>query len=62
MILLQAEILELRADPQQMAKGTIVEARLDKTQGPVATVLIQKGTLGSARRMLPVITTAVCGR
>ena len=45
MILLQAEILELRADPHQMAKGTIVEARLDKTQGPVATVLIQKGTL-----------------
>ena len=45
MILLQAEILELRADPLQMAKGTIVEARLDKTQGPVATVLIQKGTL-----------------
>ena len=45
MILLQAEILELRADPQQMAKGTVIEARLDKTQGPVATVLIQKGTL-----------------
>ena len=46
MILLQAEILELRADSHQMAKGTIIEARLDKTQGPVATVLIQKGTLG----------------
>ena len=46
MILLQAEILELNADPYQMAKGTIIEARLDKTQGPVATVLIQKGTLG----------------
>lgn len=45
MILLQAEILELQADPQQMAKGTVIEARLDKTRGPVATVLIQKGTL-----------------
>jgi translation initiation factor IF-2 len=45
MILLQAEVLELRADTQRMAKGTIVEARLDKTRGPVATVLIQQGTL-----------------
>lgn len=45
MILLQAEILELRSDSHQMAKGTIVEAKLDKTRGPVATVLIQKGTL-----------------
>jgi len=45
MILLQAEILELQSDPQQMAKGTIVEAKLDKTRGPVATVLIQKGAL-----------------
>lgn len=45
MILLQAEILELQTDPHQMAKGTIVEAKLDKTRGPIATVLIQKGTL-----------------
>jgi translation initiation factor IF-2 len=45
MILLQAEILELQASPRQMAKGAIIEARLDKTKGPVATVLIQKGTL-----------------
>ena len=45
MILLQAEILELQADPTQMARGTILESRLDKTRGPVATVLIQRGTL-----------------
>lgn len=45
MILLQAEILELQADPYQMAKGTVVEARLDKAKGPLATVLIQRGTL-----------------
>lgn len=45
MILLQAEVLELQADAQQMAKGTIIEARLDRNKGPVATVLIQKGTL-----------------
>jgi translation initiation factor IF-2 len=45
MILLQAEILELQANPQQAAKGVVIEARLDKNRGPVATVLIQKGTL-----------------
>jgi translation initiation factor IF-2 len=45
MILLQAEILELKANPNQMARGTIIEAKLDKTRGAVATVLIQRGTL-----------------
>jgi translation initiation factor IF-2 len=45
MILLQAEILELRSNPRQAAKGVVIEARLDKTRGPVATVLIQKGAL-----------------
>jgi translation initiation factor IF-2 len=50
MILLQAEILELQADPYQMAKGTVLEAKLDKAKGPVSTVLIQRGNLkvGSA--------------
>ena len=45
MILLQAEILELQASPDKRAKGSIVEARLDKGRGPVATVLVQDGTL-----------------
>ena len=45
MILLQAEVMELRANPDKLAKGTIIEAKLDKGRGPVATVLIQAGTL-----------------
>ena len=45
MILLQAELMELKANPNKRAKGTIIEARLDKGKGPLATVLIQEGTL-----------------
>ena len=45
MILLQSDIMELKADPQRPAVGTIVEARLDKARGPVATVLVQTGTV-----------------
>jgi len=45
MILLQAEVLELKADPNQLAKGTVVEAKLERGRGPVATVLVQSGTL-----------------
>ncbi|MBO6262842.1 MAG: translation initiation factor IF-2 [Clostridia bacterium] len=44
-VLLTAEVKELRANPDRMAKGTIIEAKLDKGKGPVATVLIQNGTL-----------------
>jgi translation initiation factor IF-2 len=44
-ILLQAEILELRANPDKPARGIIIEARLDKGRGPVATLLVQEGTL-----------------
>ena len=44
-IQLQAEILELRADPSRKAKGTVIEAQLHKGRGPVATVLVQDGTL-----------------
>jgi translation initiation factor IF-2 len=44
-ILLQADILELKADPDRPARGVIIEAKLDRGRGPVATVLIQEGTL-----------------
>ncbi|MBI5187567.1 MAG: translation initiation factor IF-2 [Nitrospirae bacterium] len=45
MILLQADIMELRANPDREAKGTIIEAKIDRGRGPVATVLVQSGTL-----------------
>ncbi len=45
MILLQAEILELKANPNRLAMGTVIEARLDKAKGPVATLLVTNGTL-----------------
>ncbi|MGQ3144712.1 translation initiation factor IF-2 N-terminal domain-containing protein, partial [Rhizobium oryzihabitans] len=44
-ILLQAEILDLKADPSRTAEGTVIEAELDRGRGAVATVLVQKGTL-----------------
>ena len=44
-ILLQAEILDLKANPDRAAEGAVIEAKLDKGRGPVATVLVQRGTL-----------------
>ena len=45
MIILTAEVLELKANPNRRARGVVIEAQLDKGRGPVATVLVQKGTL-----------------
>ena len=45
MIILTADMMELKANPDRAAKGTVIEARLDKGRGPVATVLVQNGTL-----------------
>ncbi|HEC24428.1 MAG TPA: translation initiation factor IF-2 [bacterium] len=53
-IMLQAEILELKANPDKPARGTVIEAKLDKGRGPAATILIQSGTLR-------VNDSAVCG-
>jgi translation initiation factor IF-2 len=58
-VLLQAEVLELKAPVEAPAKGVVIEARLDKGRGPVATVLVQSGTL---RRGDVVLTGAVYGR
>jgi len=58
-VLLQAEVLELQAPVEAAAKGVVIEARLDKGRGPVATVLVQSGTL---RRGDVVLTGAVYGR
>ncbi len=59
MILLVAEIAELKANPTKRAKGTVIEARLDKGKGVVATVLIQDGTLQVGD---PVICGAIAGK
>jgi translation initiation factor IF-2 len=58
-VLLQAEVLELKAPVDAPAKGTVIEARLDKGKGPVATVLVQSGTL---KRGDVVLAGAVFGR
>ncbi|MBR6483889.1 MAG: translation initiation factor IF-2 [Clostridiales bacterium] len=53
-VLLVADVLELKADPKKQAKGAVIEAKLDKARGPVATVLVQRGTLKQG-------DTVVCG-
>src|SRR5438552_5921647 len=59
MILLQAEVLELRANPARLAKGIVIEAKLERGRGPVATVLVQTGTL---RVGDPFVIGAINGR
>jgi translation initiation factor IF-2 len=59
MILLQAEIMELKADYDRPARGTIIEAKLDKGRGPVATVLVNNGTL---RQGDPFLVGTIAGR
>ncbi len=54
MILLQAEVLEFKANPEKLARGHVIEAKLDSGRGPVATVLIQEGTLRAGE-------SVVCG-
>ena len=52
MILLQAEVLELKANPNRLALGTVIEARLDKAKGPVATLLVANGTLRAGQSVV----------
>ena len=52
MILLQADMRELRANPDRLALGTVIEARLDKAKGPVATLLVSNGTLKTGQSVV----------
>lgn len=59
MVLLQADVLELKANPDRLARGTIIEAQLDKGRGPIATVLVQNGTLHKGD---PIVAGTAYGR
>ncbi len=59
MVILTADILELKSNPNRQAKGTIIEARLDKDRGPLATMLVQRGTLNVADS---IVTGSIVGR
>jgi len=59
MILLTADLMDLKSNPAKQAKGTVIEAKLDKNRGPVATVLVQRGTLKSGDTM---VTGSIIGR
>ncbi|NLN45068.1 MAG: translation initiation factor IF-2 [Clostridiaceae bacterium] len=59
MLLLTADILDLKSNPDKQAKGTVIEAKLDKGRGPVATLLVQRGTLQAGDTL---VTGSVVGR
>jgi translation initiation factor IF-2 len=59
MVLLAADMLELKSNPDKQAKGTVIEAKLDKNKGPVATLLVQRGTLKPGDT---IVTGAIIGR
>ncbi|MDO5441586.1 MAG: translation initiation factor IF-2 [Bacillota bacterium] len=52
MILLQAEMLELKANPNRLAQGTVIEAKLDKARGPVASLLVTRGTIQAGQALV----------
>ena len=56
MITLVSEMLELKANPNRQAKGTIIEAKLDKDRGPIATLIVQEGTLNSGDSIVAGVT------
>ena len=58
LILLQAEVLELKANPERLAVGTVIEARLDKNKGPLATLLVLNGTLKDKMSIIAGTTSA----
>ena len=49
MVLLVADMKELKANPNKQAKGTVIEARLDKAKGPIASMLVQRGYSGPVK-------------
>ena len=55
-VLLSADVLQLRANPDKQAKGTIIEAKLDRNKGPVATLLVQRGTLRTGDAIISGVT------
>ena len=59
MVLLVADMKELKANPHKQAKGTVIEARLDKKKGPIATMLVQRGTLDTGDT---IVVGSVIGR